>query len=308
MRCVRPGLAAMKKDVEATVVSLPEGGSERPPWARVGIFAVVGLVIGIAWPNLAGIRIGPRVPGAKKAEEAAAAANAAASATSTATAPNLAATAPAPIAPAAPAAKMLERQLVVVGDGNIDHCFERRDRLAGEKCGKLKVDHLLVNRLEKLDGCPSALGLAGEMGIGFDIDFKKQEIAVRRGDIGDMPSSTVNGIMACAADYIGDVAADKIPHKHDRYRVSYKLSFHPPGTAVPRSGSDAVGEDDADSERGLASISWDTGLVRDEPRTGKVIARLVRGTRVKILGRRKDWYRVKIGSKEGWLYRAALGL
>jgi hypothetical protein len=146
------------------------------------------------------------------------------------------------------------------------------------------------------------------MGIRFDVDFDKQEIAVRKGDKSEIPSSTVNGIMACVADYIADLSADKIPHKHDKYRVHYDLSFHPPGTAVPRSGQEDAAEDDSDAERGFASVTWDTGLIRDEPRTGKVVARLVRGTRVRILGRRKDWYRVKIRSKEGWLYRGALGL
>ena len=57
----------------------------------------------------------------------------------------------------------------------------------------------------------------------------------------------------------------------------------------------------------MASVTWDTALVRSEPKTGKVLMRLVRGTRVKILGRRKDWYRVKIREKEGWIYRGALG-
>ena len=289
-----------KKDKPVEVV-IPEPKADRPAWTRVGIFAAVGLVIGVAWPSLAGIQIGPSVPGSKKAD-------AVPTATAVATsAPSVAGTTVA-IAKPAPAAEVLDKQLVVVSGGAIEHCFAGRDRLEGDACGKLVVDRLLVPRLQKLDGCPSALGLSGEMGIRFDVDFKKQEIAVRKGESGEVPSSTVNGIMACVADYIADVSADKIPHKHDKYRVRYDLSFHPPGTAPPRSGQDEAAEDDADDERGFASVTWDTGLIRDEPRTGKVVARVVRGTRVRILGRRKDWYRVKIRSKEGWLYRGALGL
>ncbi|HHH29158.1 MAG TPA: SH3 domain-containing protein, partial [Polyangiaceae bacterium] len=223
-------------------------------------------------------------------------------------APTTAPTLAVPAAKAAPAAEVLDKQLVVVSGGAIEHCFAGRDRLEGDACGKLAVDRLLVPRLQKLDGCPSALGLSGDVGIRFDVDFKKQEIAVRKGETGEVPNSTINGILACVADYVADVSADKIPHKHDKYRVKYDLSFHPPGTAPPRSGQDEAAESDADDERGFASVTWDTGLIRDEPRTGKVVARVVRGTRVRILGRRKDWYRVKIRSKEGWLYRGALGL
>lgn len=289
-----------KKDKPVEVV-IPDAKADRPAWAQVGIFAAVGLVIGVAWPSLAGIHIGPSIPGSKKpdAQPTPSAATATPSAVSSAAVP---------AAKPAPAAEVLDKQLVVVSGGTIEHCFAGRDRLEGDACGKLVVDRLLVPRLEKLDGCPSALGLAGEMGIRFDVDFKKQEIAVRKGETGEVPNSTVNGIMACVADYIADVSADKIPHKHDKYRIKYDLSFHPPGTAPPRSGQDEAAEDDADDERGFASVSWDTGLIRDEPRTGKVVARVVRGTRVRILGRRKDWYRVKIRSKEGWLYRGALGL
>ncbi|MCA9625669.1 MAG: SH3 domain-containing protein [Myxococcales bacterium] len=289
---------------ETTRVEVPAAGTDRPAWSRVGIFAAVGLVLGIAWPSLARVRIGPHVPGAKKE-----AAEAAPSTTPTAApAPSAAPAAPALVKTAAPAAKVLSEQLVVVSGGAVKHCFEGRDRHEGEDCGKIATDRLLAPRLEQLKGCPSALGLQGSMQIGFDLDFTKKEIAVRRGEDSEIPGSTVNGIMACLADYISDVSAEKIPHKHTKYRVVYDLKFYPPGTAVPRSGQAEDAPDDSDEERGVASVSWDTALIRDEPRTGKVIARLVKGTRVKILGRRDDWYRVKMRSKEGWLYRGALGL
>ena len=44
-------------------VTIPKPEQDQPGWRRVGIFAAVGLVIGIGWPTVAGIRIGPDVPG-----------------------------------------------------------------------------------------------------------------------------------------------------------------------------------------------------------------------------------------------------
>ena len=104
------------------------------------------------------------------------------------------------------------------------------------------------------------------------------------------------------------MSADKIPHKFSKYRVKYTVKFYPPGTGpdVKSPGEPQQATDLA--SRSLAAVTWDTALVRDEPRTGKIIVRLVRGTRVTIMGRRKDWYRVKIKSKQGWVYRGALGL
>jgi SH3-like domain-containing protein len=48
--------------------------------------------------------------------------------------------------------------------------------------------------------------------------------------------------------------------------------------------------------------------VRKEPKTGEVVARLVRGTRVKLTGKQNDWYKIDHRGKTGWVYRGALGL
>lgn len=291
----------MAKDKSVRVVA-PGPEADKLAYKRVVIFSAVGLAVGITWPLLAGMRIGPHVPGAKTAEVTAEAPAA------TQLAPKPSAKVPA-LAAATPKANISKEQTVVVGDGTIARCWKKGKRVEPEHCGALRVDRLFVSRLKALKGCPSALGLAGELELGFDIDFDKHEIRVHKGDDNDLPSSTVNGIIACAGDYIADVSADKIPHKFSKYRVNYLIKFYPPGTAPPSDGSEADAPADEDAERrGLATVAWDTALVRDEPRTGKVIARLVRGTAVKILSRRKDWYRVKIQSKEGWVYRGALGL
>ncbi|MBW2457017.1 MAG: SH3 domain-containing protein [Deltaproteobacteria bacterium] len=286
-----------------TKVTIPTPEQEQPGWRRVGIFAAVGLVIGVAWPTVAGIRVGPDVPGSKTKPVATSQAGV--------PSPSAGATSKAPsLAKPAPSAAVTHKQTVVVSGGEITRCYQRKKKLGPEECGVLRVDRVLAPRLEQLAGCPSALGLQGELVLGFDLNFDKKEISVIRGKKSALPSSTVRGIIACAADYMRDVSPEKIAHKYSRYRVFYTLSFYPPGAAPNPQGAaeEAAAEADAAEARGLATVNWDTALVRDEPRSGAVIARLVRGTRVKLLGRRKDWYRVKVRSKEGWVYRGALGL
>jgi hypothetical protein len=292
-----------KKERSKPKVKLPLSVDDKPVWTRVGVFAAVGLVIGVAWPSLAGIRIGPEVPGAKKGDVSVAAS---ASIQSSAVALSSKTAAAKPTA-AASAPSSNEEQLVVVSGGVIKRCYKKKKKLDADECGKLAVDGVLASRLKKLHECPSVLGLAGEMELRFDINFGKKEIRVNKAGKSKIPNSTVNGIIACAADFIRDVTPEKIPHKYTRYLVAYGLKFYPPGTAPSREGAskDKAGGDDAKS-RGLATVTWDTALVRSEPRTGKVVARIVRGTRVKLLGRRKDWFRVKVGSREGWVYRGAL--
>jgi hypothetical protein len=61
---------------------------------------------------------------------------------------------------------------------------------------------------------------------------------------------------------------------------------------------------------GEAEVAWDVGLVRDTPKTGTLVARLPRGTKVKVGTSKDGWYQVKYGdgfANEGWLYRGAIG-
>jgi len=50
--------------------------------------------------------------------------------------------------------------------------------------------------------------------------------------------------------------------------------------------------------------------VRDAPKTGKIIARLPRGTTIHVGPVKDGWYPVKPGSGfagEGWVFRGAIG-
>ena len=287
---------------KAIQVEVPPRDPQVSGWYKIGGFAAVGFVVGIAWPVLAGVNIGTRVPGSETA----------ATTTSTTTAAAASAAPKGPVIPtlakAAASGEDKREQTVVVGKGVITRCYKGRDDIKGEACGTLRVDRKLVPPMKQLKGCPSAMGLSGELELRFDINFKGKEIRVTRGKKSDIPSSTLNGVVACLADYIRTVSPEKIPHKYDRYKVAYSLKFYPPGAAPGGDDDDAASSEDANRARGLAVVTWDVGLVRDEPSSRKVVVRLVRGTRVKLLGRRKDWYRVKVRSKEGWIYRGALGM
>ena len=58
-------------------------------------------------------------------------------------------------------------------------------------------------------------------------------------------------------------------------------------------------------------MSWDVALVRSGPsRDGKVVARVLSGTRVVVVGKNADWYQIKYDAKgsQGWVYRTAIGM
>lgn len=59
-----------------------------------------------------------------------------------------------------------------------------------------------------------------------------------------------------------------------------------------------------------AQVEWEVALVRDSPKTGKVIARLPRGSQVRVGPVKDGWYPVAYGngySSDGWVYRGAIG-
>jgi hypothetical protein len=291
-------------------VELPRADEEQPVWSRVGVIAVVGFLVGVAWPKLAGVRIGPSVPGDPKAEPAALVVPGAASAA-----------APAAPAPAEPAGKPAEtadkdEQVVVVGPGKITRCFDRKDKKL-EACGELQFDPVALPRLKELARCPAAAGLEGKLAIGFELNFEKKEVQVAKSRKTTLPSSTATGVLQCAGREFSNVALDDVPHKYKRYSLVYTATFYPPGKR-PAAPQEEAGKGDEEqaagtttsetSASGWATVSWDTALVRQEPKEGEVVMRLVRGTRVKLVGRQNEWYKIEHRGKAGWVYRGSVGL
>ena len=107
---------------------------------------------------------------------------------------------------------------------------------------------------------------------------------------------------------------ETIAHKHARYSLAYTATFYPPGKhpgdpdAKTGEGEGAAPAPSADGVGGTADIAWDTAIVRSEPKGKEIVMRLVRGTRVKVLEKRDEWYKVDHRGKAGWVFRAAIGL
>src|SRR5688572_24106771 len=72
----------MRKEAPLAV-DVPSPDRDSPGWVKVGVIAAVGFVIGIAWPRVMGVKLGPSAPG----EASSAAASAKASAARAAEAP-----------------------------------------------------------------------------------------------------------------------------------------------------------------------------------------------------------------------------
>lgn len=306
----------MAKQERALQVEIPRPGADQPAWSRVGIIAVAGFVIGIAWPKLAGVKVGPSVPGDLAAKVEATATPAGSAAPPSSAAPPVAA---GPSAAASAGADIpANQELVVVGAGKIVRCSDKKDKHVDD-CEKLQFDPIAVKKLKELAKCPSAIGLSGKMTIGFEVNFEKKEVQVQKAKKGSttLPSTTVNGILQCGAREFANVSLDEVPHKFRRYTLSYALTFYPPGKHPEEAedgkqsedGGGAAGSTTDETEAtGNAVVSVDAAPLRKEPKGKEKVGRLVRGTKVKILARQNDWYKVDSGSSVGWVYRSAIGL
>jgi hypothetical protein len=290
-------------------VEIPRPGDERPAWSRVGIVGAAGFVVGVLWPRLLGVTVGPNAPNDARPADSGIVATAGADA---GPAPAL----PSPSASASAAAAAPEnQQLVVVAPGKLTKCSDKKDKKVDD-CGKLDFDPVALPRLKELARCPSALGLEGKLSLALEVDFQKKEVRVARGKKSTLPNSTVQGVLGCAAHELGNVGLEEVQHGYRKYTVVYALSFYPPGKHPDDPKSDKAEDADAgpaapsdgDAANGSGTVSWDTALVRKEPKDGDIVARLVRGTKVKLLGRQNDWYKIETGSKTGWIYRGAIGL
>ncbi|KYF59641.1 hypothetical protein BE08_20810, partial [Sorangium cellulosum] len=209
-----------------------------------------------------------------------------------------------------------DQQQVVVGPGRITRCSDKKSKKI-EDCGELQFDPIALPRLKQLAECPAALGVDGKLPIGFELNFEKKEVQVVKGKKATLPGSTVSGILQCAAREFSNVSLEEVPHKYRRYSLVYTATFVPPGAQAEAAKTEAgSGEQEKaagtttseTAASGLATVSWDTALVRGAPKEGDVVMRLVRGTRVKLVGRQNDWYKIEHRGKTGWVYRGSIGL
>jgi hypothetical protein len=120
------------------------------------------------------------------------------------------------------------------------------------------------------------------------------------------PSSSVPTTLAATASAPATAHASERPPAVSSATSPTHTSEHlTPVDAAPSIHTSAGAAD------GTAQVVWETALIRDAPKTGKIVARLPRGTTIRVGPPIKDgWYPVKPGegfTGEGWVFRGAIG-
>jgi hypothetical protein len=193
-------------------------------------------------------------------------------------------------------------------------------------CGGLAgFDAIAQPRLRKLSTCPAAsASTSGKLSVLFNLDFASHRVAA---DVGK--SSTVadpQAFAACVKGAFQGVSLGALDHQNPRYTIGYNVVFAPTEHAAPAPSGPADGVPAASLapsvapppsalpaghgavDDGSVEVAWEVAIVRDAPRTGAVVARLPRGTKVRLGTAQEGWYKVEYGpGTEGWVYRGAIG-
>lgn len=334
----------MAKDAPLAV-EVPALDRDKPGWVKVGVIAAVGFIIGIAWPRLVGVRLGPAAPG----ESAAAAASAAASAKAgrAPEAPPASVVAKGPAAPAASSAApatpppTASPPTITVQKGTVISCkTSDGETKKGKDCGSVPgIDQIVSPRVRKVATCSGVEGQTGKLSLIVNADFVSGRFWYDVGKSSSLPN--LDAVTSCLKTSFHGTSTAATPHEHSRYTVSYTATFAA-GTgdedkdkvaAKKSDKSDKVSSEKAAKEAppadektekteksdkaektdvasGEAAVAWEVALVRDAPKTGTLLSRLPRGTKVKVGTTKDGWYQIKYGegyANEGWVYRGAIG-
>ncbi len=287
-------------------VEIPTEAEDRPRFARVGLVALSGFLIGIAWPWLAGVRFAPSPPENELSRPVASAEVAPAPSAAPSTRP-----APAPKAArtvdAAPVAKR-----IAVGKASITSCRTAEDKTL-PACDPIAIDPVLVPRLETLQGCPDTEAASGVLSLGIKIDFESGRITnILQGKSTTVSERAARALIACAERELASVSVKDVAHAQATYTVFYLVEIAPAAEAGDDGAArDAAKGGDIAPASGMATVAWVAARIRKEPeKSSPEVGRLLSGTRVKVLGRKGEWYRVKYNAAgdEGWVFKSAIGL
>jgi hypothetical protein len=171
-------------------------------------------------------------------------------------------------------------------------------------------------RILALAACPAAADTRGLLSLGLELDFESNRIKeVVRGRSTRLDDDRAQKLVECAKKDFASASLAGIEHQHPAYTVFYAVELLPPGTrpeppAKPSDNAADGGEGEVTAASGRATVTWEVALLRNEPKDGDVVARILRGTRVLVTGRQGDWYRIKYDAKgnEAWVFRTAIGL
>jgi hypothetical protein len=291
-------------------VEVPAAGADHPSWRKVGIITAFGFIVGVAWPRLAGVRLGPSVPEAPSSAASGSVSGAAlepsAGGASASGLPAAAAVAPASSPSASPAPPSVE-----VSGGVVYACKNADgDSHKGPDCGDLPgLDGVVTPRLRKMARCPEAAGASGKLHLAVRLDFNRDSLAVELGR--GQTVGTPEALLGCARSALADAKLGGISHANPRYSVAYTITFEgaPSAASAPVNAAPAK-QEPSGGEEAAAQVTWEVAIVRDAPRTGKVVAKLQRGTALRVGAAKDGWYPVKYGdafANDGWVYRGAIG-
>ncbi len=285
-------------------VEQPAPEADQPAWGKVGIIAFLSFAVGVAWPRLAGVSLGPNPPADAPRAAPASSVAAAARTSLAATAPLVVPTGSGVVAPT-PGGETNE-QGVTVSAGELQKCRDPKGK-ATETCDKIALDPIVTPRLKELSKCPSALGLTGKVSFGLDLDFKSKTLKVQRAKAASkLPRTTLDGLTRCIERSLSGVSLDDLAHENSRYSLVYDVAFQPPGQVGDPAAGDAGKTTTLDGR--TAKVVWGSCQVRETPKNGTVVAKIPRKAEVKLLEKKDDWYRVEYGTdkKQGWVFGGAL--
>jgi hypothetical protein len=333
-------------------VEVPASTQDKPLWVKIGVIAAVGFVIGIAWPRLLGVRLGPSAPGSSESAAASASASAAHGGRAP-DAPPATVVTKGPAQPSAVASTATPPTPVppniTVQKGTVLSCKTTDgETKKGKDCGGVPgIDALVTPRVRKIATCSGVEGQTGKLSLVVNADFASGRFWYDVGKTSTVPN--LDAVTSCLKTSFHGTSTTATQHEHPRYTVVYTATFTP---GVGGGGDDdknsahkdknekdksskAAKETPSDSDKdpskdekpsatsdnnstpatppsnsGEAQVAWEVALVRDAPKTGGLVTRLPRGTKVKVGSSKDGWYQVKFGegfANEGWVYRGAIG-
>jgi hypothetical protein len=315
------------------VVQVPTAAQDRPSWMKVGVITALGFILGVAWPRLAGVRLGPAVPETAVATSASSAppaesappgppagpsgSVATAAARAVVSAPVVAAAAPPGLPASAAGASSASPVSLSVGHGAVFACTSSDgEALKGNACGTLPgLDSVVMPRLRRLADCPDAASANGKLHLNVRVDFARSALSVELGRTRSV--APAEPLLACAKAALSGAGAStgNIPHENARYSVAYTITLAGAASSAARGADEtpapaAAAAAPASAPEGEATVAYEVAIVRDAPRSGKIVGRLPRGTTVRLGAAKDGWYPIKYGegfASDGWVYRGAVG-
>ncbi len=293
---------AVERRRQPLKVEIPQDDS--PRLGRVGLIALAGFAIGAIWPMWADFKLVPSAPTPASPAPGLGGEPVASSAAPTPPPPPAQPT-PATSPDAPPVAGP------VIGELSVTSCRDQRGRRV-ERCDKIDFDRVARTRLGTLAACEGAAGLNGVLSLGFEVDFDKNRLVrIASGKSTTLEEGDAESLIECATKAFADVNLEGLEHEQSFYNLFYRLEFTAPATTGDEPGAAAAADIPVTPASGRATVSWEVALVRSGPsRDGKVVARILSGTRVVVTGRSGDWYQIKYDTKgtPGWVFRTAIGM